>query len=45
METLLTLPATELARLVREGLVDWRDAHARAVHVDEFESLSPGEAK
>lgn len=31
-----------LARLVREGAVDWRDAHARAVHVDEFESLSPG---
>ena len=34
-----------LARLVREGLVDWQDAHARAVHVDEFESLSPEKAK
>ena len=30
-----------LARLVREGLVDWRDAHARAVHVEEFEQLAP----
>ena len=34
-----------LARLVREGLVDWHDAHARAVHVDEFEGLSPPETK
>ena len=31
-----------LAKLVRDGLVDWRDAQARAVHVDEFETLSPG---
>ena len=31
-----------LARLVKDGLVDWRDAHARAVHVDEFEQLAPG---
>ena len=31
-----------LARLVKEGLVDWRDAQARAVHVDEFETISPG---
>ena len=30
-----------LARLVKEGLVDWRDAHARAVHVEEFETLAP----
>jgi twitching motility protein PilT len=30
-----------LARLVKDGLVDWRDAHARAVHVDEFEQLAP----
>ena len=30
-----------LARLVREGLVEWRDAHARAVHVEEFEQLAP----
>ena len=30
-----------LARLVRDGLVDWRDAHARAVHVEEFEQLAP----
>ena len=29
-----------LARLVKEGLVDWRDAHARAAHVDEFEQLA-----
>ena len=34
-----------LARLVREGLVDWHDAHSRAVHVDEFEGLSPPETK
>jgi len=31
-----------LARLVREGLVEWRDAHARAAHVEEFEQLAPG---
>jgi twitching motility protein PilT len=30
-----------LARLVREGLVEWRDAQARAVHVQEFEQLAP----
>ncbi len=30
-----------LARLVKEGVVDWRDAHARAVHVEEFETLAP----
>jgi twitching motility protein PilT len=30
-----------LARLVKEGLVEWRDAHARAVHVQEFEQLAP----
>ena len=30
-----------LARLVREGQVDWRDAHARAVHAEEFEQLAP----
>jgi twitching motility protein PilT len=30
-----------LARLVRDGLVEWRDAHARAVHVEEFEQLAP----
>jgi twitching motility protein PilT len=30
-----------LARLVKEGLVEWRDAHARAAHVDEFEKLCP----
>ena len=30
-----------LSRLVREGGVDWHDAHARAVHVDEFETLTP----
>lgn len=30
-----------LARLVKEGLVDWRDAQARAAHIDEFEQLAP----
>jgi twitching motility protein PilT len=28
-----------LARVVKEGLVDWRDAHARAAHLEEFEQL------
>jgi twitching motility protein PilT len=31
-----------LARLVREGQIEWRDAQARAVHVEEFEMLAPG---
>ena len=30
-----------LARLVREGLVEWREAHARAAHMEEFEQLVP----
>ncbi len=30
-----------LARLVKDGIVDWADAHARAAHVEEFEQLSP----
>ena len=30
-----------LTRLVKEGTVDWRDAHARAAHVEEFEQLCP----
>lgn len=30
-----------LARLVKDGLVDWREAQARAAHVDEFEQLAP----
>jgi twitching motility protein PilT len=30
-----------LARLVKDGLVEWRDAHARAAHVEEFEQLAP----
>jgi twitching motility protein PilT len=30
-----------LARLVKDGLVEWRDAQARAVHVEEFEQLCP----
>jgi twitching motility protein PilT len=30
-----------LARLVREGAVEWRDAQARAAHVEEFEQLCP----
>ena len=31
-----------LARLVKDGLVDWHDAHARAAHVDEFEQIVGG---
>jgi twitching motility protein PilT len=30
-----------LSRLVREGAIEWRDAHARAVHAEEFEKLQP----
>ena len=30
-----------LARLVRDGEVEWRDAQARAAHVEEFEKLAP----
>ena len=30
-----------LARLVRDGALEWRDAHARAVHVEEFEQHQP----
>jgi twitching motility protein PilT len=30
-----------LARLVKEGHVEWRDAHARAAHTEEFEQLCP----
>jgi len=30
-----------LAALVKGGLVEWRDAHARAAHVEEFETLAP----
>lgn len=30
-----------LARLVKEGLVEWRDAHSRAAHLEEFEQLAP----
>ena len=30
-----------LARLVKEGALEWRDAHARAVHPEEFEQLQP----
>jgi twitching motility protein PilT len=29
-----------LARLVKDGLVEWRDAQARAAHGDEFEQLA-----
>ena len=32
-----------LARLVKEGAIDWREAQARAVHVEEFEQLSPAQ--
>jgi twitching motility protein PilT len=30
-----------LARLVRDGMVEWRDAQTRAVHVEEFEKMCP----
>ena len=30
-----------LARLVRDGQVDWKDAHGRAAHPEEFEQLCP----
>jgi twitching motility protein PilT len=30
-----------LAKLVKDGLVEWRDAQARAAHVEEFEQLCP----
>jgi twitching motility protein PilT len=33
-----------LGRLVKDGLVEWRDAHARAVHVEEFEALAPSDS-
>jgi Tfp pilus assembly pilus retraction ATPase PilT len=32
-----------LARLVKEGTIDWGEAQARAVHVEEFEQLSPAQ--
>jgi twitching motility protein PilT len=30
-----------LGRLVREGALEWREAHSRAIHVEEFEQLQP----
>ena len=30
-----------LAKLVKDGLIDWRDGHARANHVQDFEQLCP----
>ncbi len=30
-----------LARLVKDGAVEWQDAHGRAVHVEDFEQLAP----
>ena len=30
-----------LARLVKDGIVEWRDAQGRAIHADEFEQLAP----
>jgi twitching motility protein PilT len=30
-----------LARLVKDGMVEWREAHARAAHAEVFEKLSP----
>jgi twitching motility protein PilT len=32
-----------LSRLVKEGTVEWGEAQARAVHVEEFEQLSPAQ--
>ena len=32
-----------LARLVKEGTIEWGEAQARAVHVEEFEQLSPAQ--
>ena len=32
-----------LSKLVKDGTVDWREAHTRAIHVEEFEQLSPAE--
>src|SRR5688500_9937343 len=29
-----------LARLVKEGAVEWREAQGRAIHVDDFEQLA-----
>jgi twitching motility protein PilT len=30
-----------LAKLVKDGAVEWRDAHDRAIHVQDFEQLAP----
>ncbi len=30
-----------LARLVKDGVVEWREAQARARHAEEFEQLAP----
>ncbi|MEO7270826.1 MAG: PilT/PilU family type 4a pilus ATPase [Vicinamibacterales bacterium] len=30
-----------LARLVKEGVIDWRDAYARAGHTEDFEQMCP----
>jgi twitching motility protein PilT len=30
-----------LARLVKDGIVEWRDAQGRAIHADEFDQLAP----
>lgn len=34
-----------LARLVKEGAIEWREAHARAVHAEDFEQLAPNPAQ
>jgi twitching motility protein PilT len=31
-----------LAKLVKEGAVEWRDAQARAIHIEDFEQMAPG---
>ena len=34
-----------LARLVKEGAVEWREAQGRAIHVDDFEQLAPNPSR
>jgi twitching motility protein PilT len=34
-----------LARLVKEGAIEWREAQGRAIHVDDFEQLAPNPSR
>ena len=34
-----------LARLAKDGTVDWREAHGRAIHLEEFEQICPSPAR